>query len=97
MQENVNLIREILLEIEKEPLNERWRNIAVQRHSREELCYHAHLASDAGLIEANFFPNSSSEFLVRRLTQRRTRISCIEGREGTYGQSTWIGHRVFPD
>jgi hypothetical protein len=49
MQENVNFIREILLEIEKEPLNERWRNIAVQRHSREELCYHAQVASNAGL------------------------------------------------
>jgi len=70
MQGNVNLIREILLEIEKEPLNERWRNIAVQRHSREELCYHAQVASNAGFIEAKFFPNSSSEFLVRRLTDK---------------------------
>jgi hypothetical protein len=85
MQENVNLIREILLEIEKEPLNERWRNIAVQRHSREELCYQAHLASDAGLIEAKFFQNSSSEFLVRRLTKEGRSFLDV-AREGTYNR-----------
>jgi hypothetical protein len=69
MQENVDLIRAMLVEIDKQPFDEKWRNIAVQRHSREELCYHAHLASDAGFIVAKFFQNSSSEFLVRRLTK----------------------------
>jgi hypothetical protein len=69
MQENMDLILAMLVEIDKRPLDEKWRNIAVQRHSREELCYHAHLASDAGFIEAKFFQNSSSEFLVRRLTK----------------------------
>jgi hypothetical protein len=69
MQQNINLVRAMLLEIEKQPFDGRWRNVAVERHSREELCYYAHVASEAGLIEAKFFPNSSSEFLVRRLTK----------------------------
>lgn len=82
MQENMDLILAMLVEIDKRPLDEKWRNIAVQRHSREELCYHAHLASDAGFIEAKFFQNSSSEFLVRRLT-KEGRTFLDNAREGT--------------
>jgi hypothetical protein len=82
MQENMDLIRAMLVEIDKQPFDEKWRNIAVQRHSREELCYHAHLASDAGFIEAKFFQNSSSEFLVRRLT-KEGRAFLNTAREGT--------------
>jgi hypothetical protein len=85
MQENKDLIRAMLVEIDKQPFNEKWRNIAVQRHSREELCYQAHLASDAGLIEAKFFQNSSSEFLVRRLTKEGRSFLDV-AREGTYNR-----------
>jgi hypothetical protein len=82
MQENMDLILAMLVEIDKQPFDEKWRNIAVQRHSREELCYHAHLASDAGFIEVKFFQNSSSEFLVRRLT-KAGRAFLDTAREGT--------------
>ena len=82
MQENMDLILAMLVEIDKRPLDEKWRNIALQRHSREELCYHAHLASDAGFIGAKFFQNSSSEFLVRRLT-KEGRTFLDNAREGT--------------
>ena len=83
MQENVDLILAMLVEIDKQPFDEKWRNIAVQKHSREELCYHAHLASDAGFIEAKFFQNSSSDFLVRRLTKEGRAFLDAAG-EGTY-------------
>jgi hypothetical protein len=39
--------------------------------------------SDAGFIEAKFFQNSSSEFLVRRLT-KEGRAFLDAAREGTY-------------
>jgi hypothetical protein len=49
------------------------------------LCYQAHRASDAGLIEAKFFQNSSSEFLVRRLTKEGRSFLDV-AREGTYNR-----------
>jgi hypothetical protein len=84
MQHNINLVRAILLEIEKQHFDGRWRNVAVQRHSREE-CYHAHVASEAGLMEAKSFQNSSGEFLVRRLTKEEHAF-LDTAREGTCRQ-----------
>jgi hypothetical protein len=56
MQENKDLIRAMLVGIDKQPFDEKWRNIAAQRHGREELCYHAHLARDAWPYRGKVFP-----------------------------------------
>jgi len=67
MQRDLNLIRDMLLQIEKSPHNVHWYEMAVPGRSREQLSYHARLAADAGLIEARFLPGTPI-FTVYRLT-----------------------------
>jgi hypothetical protein len=67
MQRDLDLIRDILLQVEKLPCPAHWYEIAIPGRSREQLCYHAKLAHDAGLIEARFLTGSTI-FTVHRLT-----------------------------
>jgi hypothetical protein len=67
MQRDMDLIRDMLLQVEKLPCSVQWYEIALAGRSREELCYHAKLAHDAGLIEARFLPGTTI-FMVHRLT-----------------------------
>jgi hypothetical protein len=62
----MDLIRTILMEVEKSPPPSGCR-IEIAGHSPEELYYNAKQAQDAGLIDARFLPNST-EFHVLRLT-----------------------------
>jgi hypothetical protein len=66
MKRDMDLIRAILLEVEKSP-SPGGSRIEILGHSREELYYNAQQAQDAGLIDARFLPNSD-EFHVLRLT-----------------------------
>lgn len=66
MKRDMDLIRTILLEVEKSSSLNGCR-IEVPGHSPEELYYNAQQARDAGLIEGRFLPNST-EFHVLRLT-----------------------------
>ena len=66
MKRDMDLIRELLLEVEKCPsLN--GCAIKIPGRSPEDLCYNAKQAQDAGLIDARFLPGST-EFHVIRLT-----------------------------
>jgi hypothetical protein len=66
MKRDMDLVRAILLEVEKSPSLDGVR-IEMPGPSREEVYYNAHLAQEAGLIDAKFLPNST-EFHVLRLT-----------------------------
>jgi hypothetical protein len=66
MKRDMDLVRAILLEVEKSTSPGGCR-IEIPDHSREELYYNAQQAQDAGLIEAKFLPNTT-EFHVVRLT-----------------------------
>ncbi len=66
MKRDMDLIRAILLEVEKSP-SPGGSRIEIPGRAREELYYNAQLAQEAGLIDARFLPNSD-EFHVLRLT-----------------------------
>jgi hypothetical protein len=66
MKRDMDLIRAILLEVEKSPSLEGCR-IQIPGYSREELYYNAQLAHEGGLIQARFLPGSA-DFHVLRLT-----------------------------
>jgi hypothetical protein len=66
MKRDMDLIRAILLEVEKCPSLDGCR-IEIPGRTREELYYNAKQAEDAGLIEARF-AKGSPDFHVLRLT-----------------------------
>jgi uncharacterized protein DUF2513 len=66
MKRDMDLIRAILLEVEKSTSPGGCR-IELPDHSREELYYNAQQAQDAGLIEAKFSSDGTA-FHVLRLT-----------------------------
>jgi hypothetical protein len=52
MKRDMDLIRAILIEVEKLPFDGSFHDISVQGYSEEEITYHVLLAHEAGLIEA---------------------------------------------
>jgi len=52
MKRDMDLIRAVLIEVEKLPYDGGFHDISVQGHSQEEITYHVILAHDAGLIDA---------------------------------------------
>ena len=66
MKRDMDLIRAMLLEVEKST-SPGGCQIDLQGHSPEELYYNAQLAQDAGLIDARFAHNAT-DFHVLRLT-----------------------------
>jgi hypothetical protein len=64
---DVELFRQILIAIEKQPAGTRAHTIDIPGHSAEEIYEHALLTQDAGLIEGTFH-RSMPHFVVRRLT-----------------------------
>lgn len=67
VQRDLDLFRDMLLQIERSPHSVHWYEIAIPGRSREQLSYHAKLAADAGLIEARFL-SGTPIFTVHRLT-----------------------------
>jgi hypothetical protein len=59
MKRDMDLIRAMLLEVEKSP-SPGGCQIKLPEHSREELYCNAQLAQEAGLIDARFAPNSTN-------------------------------------
>jgi Hypothetical protein (DUF2513) len=66
MTRDMDLIREILMEVEKSPSLHGWQ-VTIPGCSSEELFYNAQLAQEAGLIDARFL-HGSTDFHVLRLT-----------------------------
>jgi hypothetical protein len=64
MKRDMDLIREILLEVEKCPSLEGCR-IEIPGHSQEEGYFNARLAQEAGLIEAKFLSGTTVFHIVR--------------------------------
>jgi len=53
MQRNIDLIREILLEVEKKDSPMGWIDIHIEGYSNEQISYHIKLLAEAGYLEAN--------------------------------------------
>ena len=52
MKRDMDLIRTILIEVEKLPPEPGFHNVSVPGYTEEEITYHVELAHEAGLIEA---------------------------------------------
>lgn len=52
MKRDMDLIRAILIEVEKLPLDPGFHDVSVPGYTEEEITYHVQLADEAGLIEA---------------------------------------------
>jgi hypothetical protein len=85
MKRDMDLLRSLLLEIEKLPFNNHGMGgqTTIPGRTDEEVCYHALLAQDAGFIDAKFLPGTTA-FFVRRLTYQGT-----EFLELARDNSTW--------
>lgn len=53
MKRDMDLVRQMLLEIEKHPYTGDWVELAIDGSSPEEITYHVILLHEAGLIEAD--------------------------------------------
>ena len=67
LKRDMDLLRAILIEVEKLPPNQRWVTEPLLGYSREEVVYHVKLAQDQGLVDARFAP-SGTQAIVLRLT-----------------------------
>src|ERR1700741_3884513 len=69
MKRDMDLLRSLLLEVEKLPFvaGGYSTGVKVPGFSDEEVCYHAKLADEQGLIDAKFLPGTT-DFMVQRLT-----------------------------
>jgi hypothetical protein len=69
MKRNMDLIRQILLEIEKQPFTGGWVDLSIEHYTPEELTYHVMILCEAGLIEAKDLSNHSGmDWKPTRLT-----------------------------
>ena len=60
MKRNLDLVRKILLAIEKDEdaIGQGWINLRIDGHSQKEISYHVELLNEAGLIEATDLSSS---------------------------------------
>ncbi len=69
MKRDMDLIRAVLIKVEKLPFDGCFHDITVPRYSGEEISYHVWLAHEAGLIEAdNFTSMDGACWKPRQLT-----------------------------
>ena len=52
MKRNMNLVRQILLEVEKQPFTGEWVDLELEEYTPEEITYHVIILYEAGLIQA---------------------------------------------
>jgi hypothetical protein len=52
MERDMDLVRQVLLEIEKQPFTGDWIDLSIDSHTPEEITYHVMILFEAGLIEA---------------------------------------------
>ena len=90
MRRDMDLIRAILLEIEKMPFPNRGQNVHVSGYSPEDLCYNALLANEAGLIDAKF-SNNATAFIAIRLT-----YAGHEFLDAARSETLWAKARTLP-
>ncbi len=66
MERDMDLFREILLEVEKVPAMQMWTATPLLGHDEKEVYAHVKLAEDAGLVVASFMTGYGA--VVQRLT-----------------------------
>jgi len=72
MQRDMELVREILLEVESLPFSGGWHDINIAGRSEEEIVYHVLLLHEAGLIQAqNLTTHGGIDWKPKRLTNAR--------------------------
>ncbi len=71
MKRDMDLARQIMLELEQAPYTGTWIHISLENRSREEVNYHVMLLAKANLIEAEKYVNScSTEWLPISLSMQ---------------------------
>lgn len=60
MKRDMDLVRQVLLEIEKQPSTSVWVDLSIEDYTPEEITYHVMILCEAGLIEAKDLSNHSS-------------------------------------
>jgi DNA-binding transcriptional ArsR family regulator len=69
MKRDMDLIRSILLEIEKNPQPMMWVDLLITGHTHDEISYHVMLLYEAGLIDANDVSSADGmDWKAKRLT-----------------------------
>lgn len=66
MKRDMDLIREILLEVEQIQAMQMWCSKPLLGHDDSEVCAHIRLATDAGLVQASFMTGPSA--VIQRIT-----------------------------
>ncbi len=65
MRRDMDLIRSILFEVEKQPVNQPWTARPLAGYSKNEVIYHVQLAEDQGLVDARIAPGSEDAVVLR--------------------------------
>jgi DNA-binding transcriptional ArsR family regulator len=68
MKRDMDLVRKILFEIERQPFTRGKITLEIEGYSHEEISYHVLLLSEADLIEADVSARASAEYKPIRLT-----------------------------
>lgn len=61
MTRDMDLVRLILIEIEKHPHVSTWMDLSIDRFSEDEVSYHVKILSQAGLIDAKQMSNAPKD------------------------------------
>ncbi len=61
MQRNMDLVRTILLKVEKNPSGTASKDLGIHSFSEQEIGYHAHIMKQEGLIEADDSPSTTHQ------------------------------------
>ena len=67
MKRDLDLVREILMEVESWDDGSKWRGVSLRGRTKDEVGWHVRIMSDAGLIRAEKF-GATGEVFVERLT-----------------------------
>ena len=71
MPRDMDLMRQILIELDSVPYSEEWKTITVPGHSPDEINHHALLLHDAGLVDAYIINlGLMKEVKLKRLTNK---------------------------
>lgn len=69
MKRNMDLVRQILLEIEEQPFTSKWLDLEIDGFTREEITYHVMILYEAGLLEAvNLTTHGGIDWRPTRMT-----------------------------
>jgi len=64
MKRDINLVREILIELEKRTFDQEFSDLVIEGHNSEEIMYHVKLLYEAKLIHAEDMSGTSDRYFL---------------------------------